>query len=255
MNPIRTRCIAIAILLGTISIEICANDELALWQKIGKSMPHLTIHSIVQSQVPGIMEVQVEEKGAMFYVTSDGSHLIAGDLYSLAETGLVNQTEIRRKDRRRSLISDLAHDEAIAFAPRDDPKVTVYVFVDVDCPFCQRFHEEMPELNEYGIEVRYLAFPRNGSDSDTYERTVWTWCSDDRRTALTAALNGKEVPVVTCDHPVDEHIRIGRISHVEGTPTLITEHGERISGYLPAAELATRLGLRSVSDQDSSADH
>ena len=226
------------------SIEIPAHTEPTLWQQIASSMPHLTIHSIVQSEIPGIMEVQVEEKGAMFYVTSDGSHLIAGDLYSLAETGLVNQTEIHRKNRRRTLIAHLARDEAIAFAPRDEPKVTVYVFVDLDCPFCQRFHEEVPKLNEYGIEVRYLAFPRNGTSSDTYEKTVWTWCSHDRGTALAAALLGKEVPVVTCDHPVNEHLRIGRIFHVEGTPTLITEHGERISGYLPAAELAARLGIR-----------
>ncbi|HAH80198.1 MAG TPA: protein-disulfide isomerase, partial [Gammaproteobacteria bacterium] len=43
---------------------------------------------------------------------------------------------------------------------------------DVDCGYCRKLHNEMAQINELGIEVRYLAYPRAGVDSDTHDKMV-----------------------------------------------------------------------------------
>ena len=42
----------------------------------------------------------------------------------------------------------------IVFAPQAPVKHVVTVFTDVDCPYCAKFHLEVPELNALGVEVR-----------------------------------------------------------------------------------------------------
>lgn len=115
----------------------------------------------------------------------------------------------------------------------------------MDCPYCRQFHRQVAELNGYGVEVRYLAYPRAGPHSDTGGKMASAWCAQDRRAALAMLKNGERIEPTTCEEPVAEHLSLGEKLHVEGTPTVITEMGERIPGYLPAAELAERLGLGS----------
>ena len=56
----------------------------------------------------------------------------------------------------------------------------VYVFTDVDCGFCKKFHSQISEYNNLGISVKYAAFPRSGIDGETYNKMVSVWCSEDR---------------------------------------------------------------------------
>lgn len=43
---------------------------------------------------------------------------------------------------------------------------------DMDCYYCQRLHKEISEYNRLGIEVCYLAFPRQGLKSPSYDKSV-----------------------------------------------------------------------------------
>jgi thiol:disulfide interchange protein DsbC len=122
-------------------------------------------------------------------------------------------------------------------------KATISVFTDVDCGYCRKLHLEVPELNARGIEVRYLAFPRQGTTSPSFDKLVSAWCAADRNDAITRLKRGETIPRKSCANPVERQYVLGHQMGVEGTPAIIFEDGSLHPGYAPAADLAKLLGL------------
>ena len=207
-----------------------------------RRLPDINITSIESSPIPGMRTVEIDQ-GVMLHVTEDGSYAIAGVLYALTDEGPVDPFAARKSAKRLALIADVPTEQMIVFAPEGEPRVVLNVFTDPDCGFCRKLHADVPELNAKGIEVRYLAFPRMGIGSETYDRMVSAWCADDRHDAITRLKRGRPILSKSCDNPVAEHYEIGQQFGVQGTPTIITSDGEVIGGYVPAAELAQGLGL------------
>ncbi|RMF01643.1 MAG: DsbC family protein, partial [Alphaproteobacteria bacterium] len=155
--------------------------------------PGLEIYAVEPSPMPGMYAVDVA--GGVLYVSEDARFLLPGKLYGLTDTDLVDLDSERLAARRKALIDAVPLEDMIVFAPADGPtKAVINVFTDVDCGFCRKLHQEMPELNARGIEVRYLAYPRAGIGSPSYEKIVTAWCSDDRQAALTALKSGANLP-------------------------------------------------------------
>ena len=107
-------------------------------------------------------------------------------------------------------------------------KATVTVFTDIDCGYCRKLHQEVPELNRLGIAVRYLAYPRAGIDSDSYNKIVSAWCSNDPLGALTKAKRGEAIPTRKCDNPVARQYALGSEVGVTGTPTVQLFYGKEL---------------------------
>ena len=124
-----------------------------------------------------------------------------------------------------------------------DEKAHITVFTDVDCGYCRMLHKEVPKLNEAGVTVRYLAYPRAGIGSEAYTKMVSIWCSADPKEWLTQAKLGADIPENKCANPVAEQYKLGNEVGVRGTPSIILSSGEFLPGYLPAAELVKHLGL------------
>ena len=218
-------------------------DDTEFAELLRRRLPDVNVNLIERSPIDGLRAVEIDD-GVTLYVTEDGSHAIAGVLYALTENGPVDTSQARRAATRRALLADVPVEQMIVFAPRGEPKVVLDVFTDPDCGFCRKLHAEMSELNAYGIEVRYLAFPRAGIGSETYDSMVSAWCADDPRDAITRLKRGNTISSKTCDNPVAEQYEIGQRVGVQGTPTIITADGELIGGYVPAAELAQGLGVQ-----------
>ena len=208
-----------------------------------RRLPDVDIAAIESSPIPGLRAVEIQN-GVTLYVTEDGSYAIAGVLYELTDDGPVDTSEARRAAASLALLADLSTEQMIVFPPGGEPKAVLNVFTDTDCGFCRKLHADVPELNAYGIEVRYLAFPRAGIGSETYDKMVSAWCADDRNDAMTRLKQGRTIPSKSCDNPVAEHYEIGQIIGIQGTPTIITADGEMIGGYVPAAQLAKGLGVQ-----------
>jgi len=194
------------------------------------------------STMAGLYEVKVVG-GPTLYVSADGQQFVAGDLYSVGESGFFNVAERERKVERRELLAAVDPKDMIIFSP-PKPKATVTVFTDVDCGYCRKLHKEMPELNRLGIAVHYLAFPRAGLDSPSYRRIATAWCSDDPKEALTRMKNGESIPENVCaDNPVAAQMHLGESIGVSGTPAMVLEDGTLVPGYRPAQQLAHELGI------------
>ena len=120
----------------------------------------------------------------------------------------------------------------IVFEP-SEPKHTVTVFTDVDCPYCAKFHLEVPDLNALGVRVRYAAWPRSPQGTESFARSVSVWCAKDPHQAMTDAKAGRTIEPAECANPVQRHFDAGRRLGVRGTPTIVTEGGDTIGGTSP----------------------
>ena len=194
------------------------------------------ISSVSESPVDGLYQVQFEN-GRVLYGTADGQYLIEGVMLKIGDGGMRNLTAEATAKAVSGVINGLPADELVVFAP-DQPKTHITVFTDVDCGYCRKLHEEVGQLNDLGIEVRYAAFPRGGMQSPTAATMRSIWCAEDQQTAMTRAKQGKSVKSARCDDPVAEQYQLGAQVGVQGTPAIFLANGTLVPGYKPAADLA-----------------
>jgi len=207
------------------------------------SRPELGIIEIRPSPVSGFYEVLMAV-GQTFYFSEDGLHFFTGDLYEVKLGGLANVSEENRTQERKEIVDGLDESEMLIFSPPEElVKVTVTVFTDIDCVYCRKLHNEIPELNRLGIAVRYLAYPRSGVQTASYDKYVSAYCSETPNIALTKAKMGEKIPSKTCKNPVAQQLMLGSRLGVNSTPTLIFEDGTLQPGYAPAKTLAAQLGI------------
>ena len=203
-----------------------------------KMIPQAAQAEIVAAPAEGVFRIQVQGNYAFAYV--DGDYVLLGDLYDTkTQTNLGDQASA---ERMASRLKDVPASQMIVFGP-EDPKRVITVFTDIDCGYCRKLHQEVPQLTEAGVQVRYLAFPRAGVGSPSHQKYVSVWCNEDQQTALTAAKAGRDVATASCQNPIEDTYRLGREVGVRGTPTIIFDDGTVTPGYQPSAQLIERLGL------------
>ena len=143
-----------------------------------------------------------------------------------------------------SFFAQRSTEDMIIFKPEGEIKAVMNVFTDVDCGYCRKFHQEVPQLNAMGIEIRYLAYPRAGIPSGSYDKIAKAWCAEDQQDILTKVKSGQRVDVEVCDNnPIAEHYAFGSSIGVTGTPAIILMDGTLIPGYQPADNFAKLLGI------------
>lgn len=183
---------------------------------------------------------RMEFQGSYAYVYVAGEHVLIGELLNTKDQ--VNLGDEAKAERVATVIKDVPTSKMIVFGPKD-AKRHITVFTDIDCGYCRKLHNEVTELTDAGIQVRYLAFPRAGVGSESYKKYVSVWCNGNQQSALTTAKNGGSVPAATCENPITETYNLGQQVGVRGTPTIIFDDGTLTPGYLPSAELIRRLGI------------
>lgn len=180
--------------------------------------------------------------GQHFVLTSDGRYMISGDLLKVRANQFRNLTKERREVARAAMMAEASN--PVVFASSGDTKQVLYVFTDVDCGYCRRFHSQIQQYNQIGLEVRYLAYPRMGLQSQAAEKMQRIWCATTSGVEMTAAKLGEQPQGELCDTSViAEHYALGQQIPVRGTPTLVTERGVVLSGYHTPEELEEILDL------------
>lgn len=190
------------------------------------------------SPIPGVFEFT--QGVDVSYLTADGKYFLDGNVYDMGTRE--NLTEALRTRARVALISAVPESEMVIFSPKN-PQYTITVFTDVDCAYCRKLHSEIADLNRLGIRVRYMFYPRTGPNTESWKKAEVVWCSPDRNDAFTRAKAGAKLDLTkTCDAtPVAREYALGQSIGVRGTPAILTEHGDYISGYMPPRELLQQI--------------
>ena len=217
-------------------------DDLLISSKINAVLPEgMSVQSVKKSQIENLYIVDIGELQPI-YASKNGEFFFYGELYAVNGNMLQNTTKDEINLKRKSILDEaLSEGDFITFKS-DNEKHRVIIFTDVDCGYCRKFHNEINDFNDLGITVNYVAFPRSGLASDSYNKIVTAWCSTDAKDTLTKMKQGIDVQLSMCqDHPVEKHFLLGQKIGITGTPAIIKSNGELLPGYLPPEELITRL--------------
>lgn len=239
MNRLQLLFTALVAFLMLTAMSVSANENQdfdVVEAKIRSLVPNAKTIAVSETPIAGVLQVQINSD--IVYVTSDGQYLLQGQIMDIDTKA--NITDQAKSGIRLSLLTDINLDEQITFAP-DKPEYELLVFTDIDCGYCRKLHNEMSGYNEEGIAIHYMAFPRAGIGSDSYDKFVSVWCADDQREALTLAKNGTDPEPQKCPNPIADQYELGREVGVTGTPAILTSDGTLIPGYMPPQQLRQRL--------------
>jgi thiol:disulfide interchange protein DsbC len=216
----------LAAALACVSLAAVADEadvKKSVEAKLGK------IEKIVRSPMAGIWEVTVD--GQIVYADDKGAYLIFGNLLEV-KTGK-NLTAERQFN---SLPLELAVKQV-----RGSGKNVMVTFEDPNCGYCKKLAKDILTLKD--VTVYTFLYPVLGDDS--YEKSKAIWCAPDKAKAWTDWMTaGKALPAVPakCDTAgLDKSAQLGRKLRINGTPAIFFTGGERVGGYIPAAEIEKRF--------------
>lgn len=224
------------LMASTYAAAAVEKDDGIVEEKVRTLVPNAKTIAVSETPIDGILQVQINSD--IVYVTDDGQYLLQGQIMNIDTRE--NLTDEAKSGIRLGLLNGLKREEQISYAP-ENPKYDLLVFTDIDCGYCRKLHNQMKGYNEEGIAIHYMAFPRAGIGSDSYDKFVSVWCADDQQTALTLAKNGDDPEPEKCPNPIAEQYDLGRELGVTGTPAIVTSDGTLIPGYMPPAQLRERL--------------
>ena len=228
------------------STPLMADPRDTIREQLIKADARIPVKSVQATDMPSVYEVALDS-GEILYAHEAGEFFIVGNLFRIDDQqGIVNVTEQTQNLMRVEALADIPADQKITYPAEGERRTTIHVYTDVDCPYCRQLHDEVAELNEMGIEVSYLAFPRSGPNTATYKTMVSIWCgetAEDRVELMDRVKSGAKVPEKSCENPVFDQLVLGQKMGVSGTPAMVLEDGSMIPGYMPAARIAQMLGL------------
>lgn len=194
------------------------------------------VTSAIPTQVEGLYWVTAEDMPP-FYTDKTGKHIIQGQIIAIDGAQPIDISAEFTQQLAKDKLAKLAKEDMIIYPATTDTKAVVYVFTDPTCPYCKKLHKEVEQTNALGIEVRYLAWPRNQQALPIMQNI---WCSTNRQQALTDAKQDKTIQAQACESSaaIKEQIALGLSLGVHGTPALFTEDGRQIGGYLSPTDIA-----------------
>lgn len=231
---------AIVVALAS-TFSLAAHADAAAEQAIRKTLNtlelELPVESIASSPLNGLYEVKLKG-GRVLYASADGQFVVQGYLFQIQDGKPVNLTEKTERQAIAKTINAIAPGEMVIYPAVGEARSHITVFTDTTCPYCHKLHEEVGQLNKLGVEVRYVAFPRQGLGSPGDQQLQAVWCSKDRKAAMDQMVEGKDIKAAKCDNPVSKQFQIGQSIGVNGTPAIVLADGQVIPGYQPAAQVA-----------------
>lgn len=215
-------------------------EEQQVRDAFAKLAPSIQVDSVRESVVPGLYEVLFGSR--IVYLTGDGKFLLQGNIMDI-ESGK-DLSEAALSVVRSKTLNSLKEEDLVVFAPKETLH-TVTVFTDIDCGYCRKMHAEMKDYNDLGIKIRYVAYPRAGVGSESFNKADTVWCAEDRQEAMTIAKENRSLANVKaqadCVSPVADQYRVGRQLNLQGTPATFLENGARVGGYLSASDLMKQI--------------
>lgn len=244
--------------------------------------PRVKVKEVAPLANKQILEVVLIDGSSMHMTPDLNFFLYRDELYQIKNNGVTNITETRNNPRRVSAMQSVKDEQAVVFKAKGKEKSVISVFTDIDCGYCQKLHQEVPRLNELGITVRYLAYPRagimnpqTGMLTDSYQKVNYVWCAANKTDAMTQmkmtqrdlgmaaqqamrggnadaekeyfrlekVMNGMLEKSKDCGAPIAAQFELGGQVGVTGTPAIILQDGSLVPGYMPADDLAKRIGV------------
>ncbi len=111
------------------------------------------------------------------------------------------------------------------------------MLTEITCGNFHKLQQQKADYNALGITVRYLAFPRQGLDSDAEKEMKALWCAKDKNKAFDDVMAGKSVAQASCDEDIADHYELRVNLSLNGTPAVVLTNCTLVPGYHPPKEM------------------
>jgi len=216
----------IAATLACASVAALA-DEADVRKAVEARLGH--VEKITKSPMSGIWEVTVDSQ--IFYIDDKATYVMLGNLLDM-KTG----KNITAERQFNSLPLDLAMKQV-----RGTGKNVMVTFEDPNCGYCKKLAKDILTLKD--VTIYTFLMPVLGDDS--FEKSKAIWCAPDRSKAWVDWMTaGKAPPAMPakCDvSGLNKSAQLGAKLRINGTPAIFFASGERVPGYIPAAEIEKRF--------------
>jgi len=163
-------------------------------------------------------------------------------------------TDVELDDSKVKTIYErvLASDEWMVSFKAINETSEIIVFTDWTCPYCQKLHNSIDQLNDAGITVHYLWMPRifglgeeDKRVQDVVSQMRNATCSSNPQKAMDLLFSGKKLTSGGCSaektakivSSIKEHYYLAFMLEIKGTPMIVTNQGKRFSGFSNAESL------------------
>jgi thiol:disulfide interchange protein DsbC len=229
--------------LAIIGTGAAAGADDPITANLRRLAPEAPVGEPAATPVNGVSQVKVG--GKYVYLSQDGRYAFLGDLVDLA-TG-TNLTETNRSKDTLAALALFPEGDMAVFPANGKETGRITVFTDSTCPYCRKLHGEVPALQEQGVTVRYIPFPRQGQEGQGYQDLRAVWCAVDRRQAFNIAAGVSAGELGSGDCPAGDAVmtgyRLGVQEGLQGTPTIVLPDGQIFPGFMSRDQLLTALHL------------
>lgn len=238
----------LTMLLGSLALGLVLSSQgqAASLKSLEINGQKVKVTDMRATPVDGIYRLRLDT-GDVVFSDATGHYLLTGDMYENTSHGLVDVSEQQASKDRQAALAKVPSRDMVVFRPAGKVKGSVTIFADITCPYCRQLHSHIAELNQDGVEVRYMAFPRAGTDSPAAAELAQVFCSRNRQQSMTAAYQGS-MPTNTgsqCADIISRDYELGRSLGVQGTPSIIFPDGSLVAGVMSVKQLEAELAQRS----------
>lgn len=197
------------------------------------------ISNIIPLDYPNLYFVDLKGSNPLI-TTADGKYFLGDQIFKVSDNkNAVNIVQNVQFKLNADKLAKISPSDIIEYPSSIKEEYVVYVFSDPTCPYCRDFHKSLPEINNLGITVRYIGFPRAAEFSPILKKV---WCSADKKTAFSSIINGQMINTDECQaNPIDSFTDLGHEVGVNGTPNVFLPDGRKVGGFMKPDELYQAL--------------
>ncbi|MGP5548629.1 disulfide isomerase DsbC N-terminal domain-containing protein [Psychrobacter alimentarius] len=195
--------------------------------------------------VPGVIWGATLE-GVPFLLSDDAQYITDGEISVIENGQFVGLDTAFEQRKNQSVLATLDDKQLIRYPATSIEKAVIYVADDVNCPYCRRFHQQIPMLNAKGVTVNVIGYPIY-EQSPAQMRGIW--CQTDansRRQAFDKAmLQGEMTPAsASCDvdHVTPNRDKAAGLA-VMATPAIYRGDGVLYQASFESPEFLEFLGI------------
>lgn len=214
--------------------------------KIRAAFPASTIHSVATSEIPGVYELRLGRNWA--YTGIEGRYLLIGHIIDTTTGADLTQQRIDAVEVKKIDAGAVEMPQPVLQLgqPGADGEA-LHVWLDTDCPYCQRLLGELrPLVEETRQDVRIYLLPLHGPRS--HARALSVLCATGPERQLERVLAKPDDPGISAAVPaceagkqrLDAMAALAEKLGIRGTPAYIRA-GKISYGFRNAQQLLTWL--------------
>lgn len=166
-------------------------------------------------------------------------HWVFGGVFFDMSTG-TDLTAPMKKLAQLIDVNALPLDQAI-IRTKGVPKNTLYVFTDPLCPFCKKQETLLEQITD--VRIVTILTPLVSLHPEAREVAARIWCAKDKVKAFEDVMlrNVTLMEKAQCEAPILANEKLMQSLSIKGTPTIIFENGERVTGAMSKEQILEKF--------------